>query len=429
MCRFPRAARSFLGLCLVSAILFSARPAMGRPGPDDIGLTELEGEVKTHNQTLHKLMRGEMRADSKDKAHVDAIDFQSRWITFRFNYTQFHKPASGLTVPVSKTIEGLHRDFDGDMTSLLRIRDKDKDTFQAIAQLYTLKVLENGKQVLDTNKPIAQINAARVMAGLARLGQPELAAGLTDLIREPRYNDAIKYWAFKGLRDLMAITPPVLKKDAETKPAEALVEFLGQKRPISPITPVEEIEGYRMLRREAIRALAQNRLPTLPNKANPPVVLLKLMANDGIAPEARIDERMEAAIGLARTEAQKDKDFQIDYALQQIALFLNDYVAFIKDNNKDDQRPIKVYAARLSDALELLRAESKDPENLKYFAKVVDDKQGGIKWLLEQIVLKGAQADAQNLVQLIEANPPKNKELFKGNPATAVKPPMAAKEG
>lgn len=422
MCRFSYAVRPFLGLCLLAFIL-PPRPLLGRPGgPDETGLSDLEGEAKTHNPVIQKLIRGEMKADPKDKTHVDAVDYEARWITYRFNYTQYHKPAGGVGTSLTKTIEGLHRDFEDDLIKIGRLRDK--DLFQPLANLYTNKVLENGKKVLQTNKPIAQINVARVMAGLARLGQPEVATGMIDMIREPGNNDAVKYFAFRGLRDLQALTPPVLKKDAETKPAEAILEFLAQKRSFSAITPPEEIEGYRVLRREAVRALAQSRLPTLPGKVHPPVVLLKIVANDGIVPEARIDERMEAAIGLARVEAQKDKDFQVDYALQQIALLLSDYVTYIKDKNKDEQRAIKVYAARLSDALELLRAETREAEASKYFTRVVDDKQAGIKWLLEQIVLKGAQADDQNLVKLMEANPPKGKELFKGNAATAVKPPM-----
>jgi len=424
MCRLPRASRHFLWLCLIAFIVLP-RPLQGRPGPDETALTDLEGEAKTHNATLQKLIRGEMKADPKDKTHEDAVDYEARWITYRFNYTQYHKPAGGVGTSLTKTIEGLQRDFEDDLTKLGRIRDRDKDMFQPLALMYTNKILENGKKVLQTNKPIAQINVARVMAGLARLGQPEVAAGMIDMIREPGNSDAVKYFAFRGLRDLLSLTPPVLKKDAEAKPVEALLEFLSQNRPFSPITPPEEKEGYKVLRREAIRALAQSRLPTLPSKIHPPVVLLKILANDGIEPEARIDERMEAAIGLARVEAQKDKDFQVDYALYQIALLLNEYVGYIKDKNREEQRAIKVYAARLSDALELLRAETKNAEAQKYFTKMVDDKQAGMKLLLEQIVLKGPQVDEQNLVKLIDANPPLAKELFKGNPATAVKPPMA----
>src|SRR5262249_53225855 len=144
----------------------------------------------------------------------------------------------------------------------------------------------------------------------------------------------------------------------------------------------EEVEGFRVLRREAVKALAQYRAPSIKDQARPALVLLKVVARDGFQPEPRMDERVEAAIGVARMKPDIDQTYQREYAAQQLGLFVVDFAYRYNTRDRAEMKPWAVQAARLSDALEVMKAESKNP----YVAKAVDD---GIRLVLRRIEGKG----------------------------------------
>ena len=99
------------------------------------------------------------------------------------------------------------------------------------------------------------------------------------------------------------------------------MKFLQDRnKDLPPGAPQEEIDGFRYVRREAIMALAQCRYPTLADKTHPTWLLLKSAVRDDIHPEPRLDERVEAAIGVRLRSApftpQKVKATVSDSALQ-----------------------------------------------------------------------------------------------------------------
>src|SRR6185312_14029984 len=95
--------------------------------------------------------------------------------------------------------------------------------------------------------------------------------------------------------------------------------------------------GFCLLRREAIRALAQIHMPAVSDKVRPALTLARFAGADGgIQPPPRIDERMEAALGLARMQAAQDKQYQIDYAAGQIGRCLGAFAQ--KANEEKDKK-------------------------------------------------------------------------------------------
>jgi len=391
--------------------------------PASISIAELETEGRKHRDIWQKLYKAEVAANASDKSHMEAIDFQARYDTYRFAHQRFHKV--GGSDP-RETIDRLYKDFDGDVDAIIRSKNK------VLAQLFTQKTIEHGKKVLESpnSVPLVQINIARVFARLAGLGQPELADALVGILKDApkvgdKENDGVKYWALRGLRDLLARGPnpaQLLTPDREDKVAAALVAFIQRKVTITSITPKDEEEGLRVLRREAVRALAQIHTPGKAGKDRPALVLLRVMANEGFKPEPRFDERMEAAIGLARMRPDKDKDYQPAYAAQQIALFLKDFAEEYSRTNgskelKEERRPTRVLAAQLLDALEALKTETKDD----YVKTIFDTGKLGNR-LLERIVAEQT-ADPSPLVAEVEKNPPKDLLLFKNMPDSTVTPP------
>ncbi len=115
----------------------------------------------------------------------------------------------------------------------------------------------------------------------------------------------------------------------EAAALEAVVKIPSgtQQRLPARYAPRAQIDGFLLVRREAIAALAQDRYPTLPDKSRPAWLLLKVAANDGIPAVPRLDERIEAAIGVAHAQPDLDKDYQPDYAAYQLGLFATDFTA------------------------------------------------------------------------------------------------------
>src|SRR5262245_10596023 len=111
MSRAPRLPLRIALLLLTVLALPAVLSARRADGPDETSLESLELEYRKHRKVLSDLIyKPTERADAKNKAHNEALDFEARWITYRFAKYTFHKP-SGPGVNLNKTIEGLYRDF------------------------------------------------------------------------------------------------------------------------------------------------------------------------------------------------------------------------------------------------------------------------------------------------------------------------------
>jgi hypothetical protein len=406
--------------CLAGLFGFFVLGAARAQNPSDIGLSELEKEEYKQRSLIKDLLRGTVTANAGDKTHTDAIDFLARFDLYRLANPLYHNPG---TTPMDqrRTIHRLYEEFDQDVRNIVSGKEKTKD----MARLFGLKVIEHARKVLNDPKanPLVQVNAARFLARSADLGQPELADALAEILQEPQSNDGVKYWALNGLRRLFAqpVMPPVLSNGRAAKVLPPIMALINRKMAITQATPREEIEGFRSLRREAIRALAQSRVPALSPREQPALLLARVMAREDFTPPVRMDERAEAALGLARmrgVEKDKEKDYQPDYAAQQIALFLDEFANWYQTKNKEEEhRPVRVLAAQLLEALDQLATDSKDP----YIAGLVNNPKGGMKKLLETIE-KGGNADPSELVTLAAANPSSG-QLFKSSPDSKVKEP------
>src|SRR5262249_39748301 len=147
-------------------------------------------------------------------------------------------------------------------------------------------------------------------------------------------NQGAQYWAARGLHDLLAQPAPmgaasVLDPMRLEAAARALSALVGDKVAFNPSVTLPEIDGYRTLRREAIKALGQVRVPAYGEQCRPALELLRLMAQQDTAPDPRMDERVEAAIGLARLRpTQKPEDYAVDYAAYHIGLLVVDFASY-----------------------------------------------------------------------------------------------------
>jgi hypothetical protein len=417
--------RSFLVALVTVLSTFAAAYALD--GPDVLPTDGQEALKADYGQKWNgvwaKLLNGDP-ADPTNTQHQQAIDTAAKWAAYRLTW--------GLEREPGKINEIFH-----DLNSTFESIHNGKEKTQKTGEMFTKQLIGHAAEVLKTAKPVSRVNAARllarvaeqqgttetpadVMARLAGTNESDLADALTAAIKDPTQIDAAKYWVFRALHNLLALAPQAtpLPRDKEEAALEAVVQFLQQRNQDFPAgTPQTQIDGFRMVRREAIGALAQGRYPTLADKSRPAWLLLKVAARDGILPEPRLDERLEAAIGVAHARPDLDKEYQPDYAAQQLALFAADYAAhyarWLQDKNSDAFMPWKADAGRLIDALEQMKTQAKNP----YVAKATDES---VKLLAN--IEKALPANPFDLEQSIQREATQAHELYKGDPASVVKP-------
>lgn len=390
------------------------------------GINELEAQYRKHRLLIPDLMRGKTPADPADKTHAEALDVVAKYHTYRVYVDRLDVPDPKKTL---RTIDRAFVEFGRDVSDL----EKNKPATQAAADIFRDKVRLHALEVIQFEKarPVHKLHNARILAEVAKLGQAQLADTLVEVLADKTQTDGVRFYALRGLRTLLALPgpmpmQPLLNKAQETKCAEALLDFLEKKQGPPKGAPKDEIDGFRVLRREAIRALAQLHSPALGEKARPALVLARFAgADERIQPEPRIDERVEAAIGLARMQSAQDKQYQPDYAASQIGRCLGAFgQAFSdekakKESGVDPIRPWKIDAYHFNEALNALKADSgKDA----YVAGVIDR---GARILRD--VMRGDQPKADDVTWFStpDSDPP-NKELFKGVADSVVKPAKPA---
>jgi hypothetical protein len=423
-----RRAFRLLVLAIISTVVLAAPGALrALDGPDVLpteGQESLKSEFSKWTGVWSKLVNGSEASDPTNPQHQAAIDAAAKWAAYRLTW--------GIEKDPGDKINDLFREFNSILDSIHFGKEKTQKT----GEMFTKQVIVHASEVMKANKAVARLNGARLLARLADQGpnetqadvlarlagtnEADLADALTAAIKDPAQIDAVKYWAFRGLRYLLALPPrnPPLPRANEEAALGAVVKFLQDRnKDLPPGASANQIDGFRLVRREAIEALAQGRYPTLADKSRPTWLLLKVTARDGIAPEPRLDERVEAAIGVAHAQPELDKDYQPDYAAHQLALFVADFTAHyaqsLQGAKVDASVPWKVDASRLIDSLEQMKAQTKNP----HVGKVVDES---VKLLAN--VEKGQPATPFDLEQTLRGEPSPSAELYKGDAASVVKP-------
>lgn len=355
------------------------------------------------------------RVDPNDKGHLEAIDLLAMFYTYGVYLKKLETQPTSATSrdSIAKEFDAFSNLVDKDILGA-----RDRQSMQTFQEIFRDKVRLHALEVIqfDKAKPIHKLHNARLLEQVAKLGQPELADTLIKLLKDDKQSDGVHYYILKGFTTLI----PQLQPPEKAKCAAALVEFLEKKRELHKNATPEEIDGFRVLRREAVRALAKIRTPAIDDKVRPALVLARFAGNDAsIQPPPRIDERIEAAIGLARMQAPQDKQYQADYAAGQIAKCLGALVQTADQELTDKKatriHPWRLLAALLKDALQELK---KNNDKSKYVVLITER---GMKVLTQ--VINGATVNPNEQTWWIspESDPP-SKELFQGQADSVVKP-------
>jgi len=289
--------------------------------------------------------------------------------------------------------------------------------YPALQQAFAKKMVEELDTVSKPKEqhPIARVNAVRLLARLAELSGAEETADLAaKVITDPNQVDGSRYWAFRTLKILFSRATKPISAARREKAVEALVQFI--ERPVKNITSTEERDGACVVRREAIRALAVIHDPGVANKRGAEVAwtLLRVLHRDkDLVPEPRLDERVEAAIGLSNLRPDAKGDYQPLAAAYNVGQFVVEFFPKWRGARADKHEPWKIHAGQMEEALVGLSAAVPDETIKKIVREAVISLQG---------VQQGKESPtAEGLNKLLQGLPP-SPPLYKSNPKATLSP-------
>jgi hypothetical protein len=449
--------RSACCLLLASVLLAFASPLPARQKGDDPRVSRKTFEsiyVGEPYKTVRKLYNFTETFDPKDKDHKQAVFLWSISLAYpiywdaeeSFQPGQFNKTVEGFTVDVSR------------MSSKQEKREKTAVLQPTLCREVIDRCAEITRKTDKMSKPsgrmIARLNAALLLSRIpeqrlergvlrsekdwAEEVQTRLGGGVADhlintclalLEEEPKrkdgINDGARYYLFRAIANALLVPappkkPPLVKKDVEEKAVAAAIEFVSKSPKFLKSTPREEIEGFKVLRREALKVVAASRSADLGEKGHPALVLAKFAAPDkNVTPEPRLDERTEAAMGLCRlvANAKESPGLKVDYAAWCVACATYAFAKAANPNLEDTglkrARAWKIEALMLLEAVDKMKGE-KDAYVVKAY-KQCADVLGPLQ--------KGNQAAAGDLgLWVKDAGLPPSKAISKDEKAAVDRP-------
>src|SRR5262249_25457414 len=149
-------------------------------------------------------------------------------------------------------------------------------------------------------------------------------------------NNGVRYYLFRAISSTLAVPSktPLVKAANEEKAVQVALDFVARTPAFAKNTPREELEGYKVLRREALKVIARSRTAAF-GKSQPALALPRYAADHSALPQPpRVDERMESAMGLCRliNKAKDSPGFQTDYAAANVVRAV---AAFAKAANRE----------------------------------------------------------------------------------------------
>ncbi len=409
----------------VALILITASPLLAqttKPAGDRVRLNA-EAPPPAERSTFHDLATGKTAVEP---GHKDILKRHAEYFIYRLTHEeyQFKKSADSGTSMKNLLDEA---------SKSIPVPTPQKpltDNQVRFLQEFGKPLVAAIKEVLNNERPIARVNAAIILARLGETGVNDFADAFCEVIGSNNYGDAVKLYALTGLTNLFRAKGEDRVKDEEREKrcVKALIDFINRK-PEGDLSAksAEEVEGLRYVRREAIRALGQSRLPAVGKgrdiQAIPSMELLRIVANSATAqPTFSLSERAEAAIGLAMMQRRhwpERSDYQPEYAGYYMGQFIKDFAAeYDKERGQPSATDWKHLAYRLQQALTEMKAEASGK-----FPKL-DGIIGRSGTVLNGII-EGRGADQVALVNFLESNQPDAKHLLKDVASTSLAQPDA----
>jgi hypothetical protein len=374
---------------------------------------------KEESKAFTLMRKGEAPAAGAEAKKI--MDDAAKWYAYRLTYLEHQQPKSG-----TKAMHELIKEAREQIIDLKKIQNPTPQQ-QAFAEDFGQAFTNRLREVANTDKPIARMNAAMLLADLARTGQEPAAEALAEVLRKPQESDAVKYWAVRGLHDIFALgadgsVDAFRDKEREARCIQALLDYLDAKCKLSRELPADEAQAIAILRRETVRALGQTRYPAFAKlvgkkhvlERTTALALTRVMAMDGFVPEPTLKERLVAAIALCNLQPKLcEPYYHADYPGYYTGRFVVDFVKRYNNEKGEKREPWKLDAAALIKALERIRTTLDGPpadKSFQYVRKITALSDT----LLRDVVEGKLNPSPTDLNDWLDKNPPSSPSVYEG---------------
>jgi hypothetical protein len=422
-CRLTAFALSGLAFLVMSAQAFQppARTVHAGEGPERLPLDKDFGKEKEGLDAFQALYK--KSSPGVTGADEALLDQAAKWFAYRLTHTEYQDRIGS---------KGMHELVNEAKETILdpRSREGVNAAQQQFMDAYDKRLILRLAEVVKNPRPIARVNAARLLAQLAVTGQEEATEVLIDVINDPKENDGVKKFALKGLGEFFALSKAGEPVNFKNKPREmraiaALLDYLNRKPALGADAAPREWQALSLVRKDAIAALGQTRYPAktvMDEKKKTSTVerptaltLLRIARRAGAVVEPSMSERVAAAIGICQLQSKLCPEYQVDYAVSQLGQFLVEFLAAY--NGKQGKEEWKVHAARLATALEELKEDAAAGPAEAFVGKFVAQAKG-----LLEVVIEGKTPgpDVTKLIAHLEANPPAGASVYRNMPESKI---------
>jgi HEAT repeat protein len=385
-------------------------------------------ELKTDEKVrVQKIQLGTVSMADSDKR---VLEKAAKWYIYRLTWPQFQDriPPEGQPLSSALSVNNLLQDLFG----LLLLPDAKRSTQLSASQErymqeFTAALIPPIEKVLQNSKPIARVNAAIALARLGETGNEAVVKPLLKILNDKDQLDAVKLWALVGMKNVFRAkdvpgAEPFKDRDDAADYIHDMLVFLGRKPSLPANAPPEEMEAFKYVRCEAIRAVGQTRWPLVEKKkeklGRPALELLRIMRKDGISPVPTFSEQIEAAIGICLMRPRLYPNYQVQYALQHLGQFLLD---FADKYEEDRKKPVKSEAwkwesFRLQQALSVLEEVEAPEADKKQARSFVAEARKVLKHIQDN-----EESGASELRKWLDKNTPPENSLYKGEKDATIK--------
>jgi HEAT repeat protein len=431
--RFRAPLPAVLGLT-AGALLLAAAPAAAQNFRKITNPPDFETERR-----LYDMKDGKTSAKiPENKAAIDAV---TRMLAYRLTYPQALTLGTKPNEPVTARVDGVNilaiHLAPSQTSRFLKVMPA-AGTFKPFEIEYVNEfgraLTDRLKEVLTHPEPIVRVNAAQMLSLIGRTGYDGVVDAYLEILTRKDADleaDAVKFFALRGLKDLLAIPNPsepnrsvIADVGQERKVARALIDFIQRKPPLSADASREERDAVCYVRREAVRALAQIHQPVLRTAgtldSEPILTLLRVAVRDaGITPEPSVAEQAEAVLGICRMD--DDNAVNLDYLTYYLPTALKELAIARKD--QPTVLPWKAYGLHLNRVMAawkaralLLPASRGGPR----VAAVADRAINNLATPLEQGANNAITTGELEAWQ--KSNPPASTSLVRDDPKATVQP-------
>jgi hypothetical protein len=405
------------------------------------------------------------------KYYADVIQHPAVWKASQ----DFKINAPGVQIPTIEGPNGILHDLDRILLDPVIGGTKvGADQADYIREL-GLALDEALKPLIESHpERIVRINAARVLAHVARTGAPAHFTTLTNLIGNANTPTEVKYYLFNAAGAALAAGDPydikVRKHANDPKLIGALIKALdtcvttpsqlltGLPAKADEITP-DQLAVIGLVRRQAVRALANVKFASYPDSAGkmiyPAHTLVRVALSDpAFNPPPGPAEVAEAAIGICNMAPVAEqlkggvalvKGYNADVAVEAILTAMVNFAGPRAANQYDRSLAWRSYATRLAEAMRnwrpLFDPDYEITQPNKFEPKLVPPSvEEMYKFVVPNILAKmdkvdnsgkpdiGATVNIQGLRERLDAmtkRPNRKTELFQGVPQTSIDFPPA----